>query len=125
MAKKPIVRFDTVPIREREMLRAAEAATLFFGKGRSTWYSWLRDELIPRPVKLPNGNNYWRRIELLDWCASGCPPASRWRWTPARLPTYERLVQEVAAELAGLQDEKADLEREVVELRALADRLRR
>lgn len=116
---------DSIPLERRELLRADEAAALFFGVSRSTWYAWLSDGWLPRPIVFLGHKFRWRRVELQDWCAAGCPQQSAWRWEPSRLGIYASLVQEVAAELAGLQDEKADLEREVVELRALADRLRR
>ena len=122
---KTTIKADSVPIAERELLRAEEFGALFFGCSRSTIYSWLSDGWIPRPVVVAGHKNRWRRVELLDWVAAGCPPATGWRWTPTRLSSYETLIQEVAAELADIRDEKADLKREVVELRALADRLRR
>ena len=118
MMRTPIKAGD-VPIEKRAMLAAGEAASLIFGKSRSTWYSWLRDELIPRPVKLPGGNNYWRRIELLDWVAAGCPQQSAWRWSPARLPTFERLLQERRAELEELGCELSELKDEILHLRRI------
>ena len=118
MARAPI-KADSVPIEKRELLRAEEVGALFFGCSRSTIYSWLSDGWLPRPVRLAGHKNRWRRVELQDWICAGCPPASRWRWSPARLPTYERLLQERRAELDELGREKAELEQEIVALRRI------
>ena len=103
--KKPIVRFDTVPIEKREMLRAEEAASLFFGVSRSTWYAWFRDGWLPKPVQILGHKNRWRTAELRDWCCAGCPPASSWRWTPTQLGSYESLILDAQGRFEDLSDE--------------------
>ena len=103
--KKPIIRFDTVPIEKREMLRAEEAATLLFGVSRSTWYAWFRDGWIPMPVQILGHKNRWRTAELRDWCCAGCPQQSAWRWEPTRLGIYANLIQERQAELDEIKHE--------------------
>ena len=122
MARAPI-KADSVSLSERELLRAEEVGALFFGCSRSTIYSWLSDGWLPRPVRLAGHKNRWRRVELLDWIAAGCPPASRWRWTPSRLGVYETLIQEANAELEDLCAERAELEDEIVALRRIKGRV--
>ena len=122
MARAPIKASD-VPLSERELLRADEVGALFFGCSRSTVYSWLSDGWLPRPVRLAGHKNRWRRVELLDWIAAGCPPASRWRWTPSRLGIYASLILERRAELDDLGCEKSELEAEILHLRRLRGEL--
>jgi predicted DNA-binding transcriptional regulator AlpA len=37
---------------------------------------------LPRSVKIGTARR-WRRQEVLDWVASGCPPLDKWRWAGA------------------------------------------
>ena len=118
MARAPI-KADSVPIGERELLRAEEVGALFFGCSRSTVYAWLSDGWIPKPVTVIGHKNRWRKVELLDWIAAGCPQQSAWRWEPSRLGIYESLILERRAELDDLGRERAELEDEIVTLRKL------
>jgi len=102
---RPIVKFDSVPIQDRQMLRAAEVGTLFFGVSGNNWRKWHRDGWTPKPVVFLGNRFLWRRIELLDWIAAGCPQESLWRWEPSKLGIYESLIQERQAELGEIKDE--------------------
>lgn len=58
------------------LIDAREAWTLC-GLSKSSWYKNLASGRIPRPVKI-GGALRWRRRELDDWIAAGCPARSAW-----------------------------------------------
>ena len=47
--------------------------------GRSTLYRLKSSGKVPNPVRI-GGSLKWRKAELEDWIAAGCPPMSRWEW---------------------------------------------
>lgn len=60
---------------ETELLTTREAATLA-GVGERTWWRWTRSGLAPAPLKIgigPRAAVRFRRAELLEWIAAGCP----------------------------------------------------
>ena len=110
-----------------ELLDVHQVAEVL-GVDHNAVYQWRKDEIIPNAITL-NGRMHWRRTELLDWVCAGCPMPSMWKWTPKSVASYElllgdlqRLHEDAVAHLAELNDEKAVLERAVVELRAMAER---
>ena len=63
------VPFD--PERLRELLTAAESAEMT-GVGKRTWWRYVGSGRAPAPVRL-GGAVRWRRSELAEWIAAGCP----------------------------------------------------
>ncbi|MCD8139199.1 MAG: helix-turn-helix domain-containing protein [Planctomycetaceae bacterium] len=61
---------------ESMLIDAKEAAALC-GLSRSAWYKQVASGKIPRPLKIGNIAR-WRRDELEEWIASGCPPRQKW-----------------------------------------------
>ncbi len=59
------------------MLIDARAAWTLCGLSKSSWYKNLSAGRVPRPVKI-GGALRWRRRELEEWIASGCPALSAW-----------------------------------------------
>ncbi len=59
------------------MLIDARAAWTLCGLSKSSWYKNLSCGRIPRPVKI-GGALRWRRLELEEWIAAGCPARSAW-----------------------------------------------
>ncbi len=58
-----------------ELLTSRQAAALA-GVGERTWWRWSRCGLAPAPIKIGDGKRAavrFRRSELLDWIAAGCP----------------------------------------------------
>ena len=58
------------------LLTTAQAAALA-GVGERTWWRWTRAGLAPSPVKIglgPRAAVRYRRSEILEWIADGCPP---------------------------------------------------
>jgi predicted DNA-binding transcriptional regulator AlpA len=55
----------------RELLSAAEAATMA-GVAKRSWWRYVSAGRAPAPVRL-GGSVRWRRSELAEWIASGCP----------------------------------------------------
>ena len=45
---------------------------------RSAFYKLVRDGLAPKPIKLGRASR-WRRQELLDWIAAGCPESEAFK----------------------------------------------
>lgn len=65
------------------LLVNARDAAVILGLGERTLHRHHAQGLIPAPVRL-GGRNWWRRDELADWVAKGCPPRSRWAWKNGR-----------------------------------------
>jgi len=62
-----------------ELLTAGQAAELL-AIGQRTLWRWSRSGICPAPVKIGRGLRAavrYRRAELLDWIANGCPRAER------------------------------------------------
>jgi len=55
----------------RELLSAAEAAEMT-GVAKRSWWRYVSSGRAPGPVRL-GGSVRWRRSELAEWIASGCP----------------------------------------------------
>ena len=55
----------------RELLSATEAAEMA-GVGKRRWWRSCSSGKAPAPVRL-GGNVRWRRSELAEWIAAGCP----------------------------------------------------
>lgn len=55
----------------RELLSAAEAADMA-GAAKRTWWRYVSSGRAPAPVRL-GGLVRWRRSELVEWIAAGCP----------------------------------------------------
>lgn len=66
---------------EPEALPAADAARLL-GISRSMLFKMHSAGKVPMPVYLTPRCPRWRRAELLDWLAAGCP--DRLTWTKLR-----------------------------------------
>lgn len=59
-----------------ELLTAKEAAQLVNIGDRTLW-RWSHSGLAPMPLKIGAGKRAavrYRRVELLEWIAAGCPP---------------------------------------------------
>jgi predicted DNA-binding transcriptional regulator AlpA len=62
-----------------ELLTTAQAAKLL-GIGTRTLWRWSRSGICPSPVKIGRGLRAavrYRRAELLQWIADGCPRVER------------------------------------------------
>ena len=55
----------------RELLTAAESADMA-GVAKRSWWRYVSSGKAPAPVRL-GGAVRWRRSELADWIAAGCP----------------------------------------------------
>ena len=55
----------------RELLTAAEAAEVA-GVAKRSWWRYVSSGKAPAPVRL-GGAVRWRRSELVEWIAAGCP----------------------------------------------------
>jgi len=70
---------NDTPEREKivaELLTTAEAAELL-SIGERTLWGWSRSGICPRPIQIGKGLRpaiRYRRAELVQWCADGCPP---------------------------------------------------
>lgn len=62
---------STLLLSAHEMMRLLDIA-------RSTLYLWDQEGRIPRPVKI-GSRVYWRRDEMNQWVAAGCPPREKWQ----------------------------------------------
>jgi len=67
---------DTPATMSALLVGAAEAAALC-GVSRSTWWALHSSGRVPLPVRL-GGRTLWRRAELEEWVAAGCPARVRW-----------------------------------------------
>jgi predicted DNA-binding transcriptional regulator AlpA len=55
----------------RELLTAAESADMA-GVAKRSWWRYVSSGKAPAPVRL-GGAVRWRRSELAEWIAAGCP----------------------------------------------------
>lgn len=55
----------------RELLSAAESAEMA-GVAKRSWWRYVSSGRAPAPVRL-GGAVRWRRSELAEWIAAGCP----------------------------------------------------
>ena len=55
----------------RELLTAAESAEMA-GVAKRSWWRYVSSGKAPAPVRL-GGAVRWRRSELAEWIAAGCP----------------------------------------------------
>lgn len=55
----------------RELLTAAESAEMA-GVAKRSWWRYVSSGRAPTPVRL-GGAVRWRRAELAEWIATGCP----------------------------------------------------
>ena len=55
----------------RELLSAAESAEMA-GVAKRSWWRYVSSGKAPAPVRL-GGAVRWRRSELAEWIAAGCP----------------------------------------------------
>lgn len=65
------MRVTLTPESLRELLSAAEAAEMA-GVARRSWWRYVSSGKAPAPVRL-GGAVRWRRSELSEWIAAGCP----------------------------------------------------
>lgn len=68
-------------IPESAALPAADAARLL-GISRSQFFKLHSSGKVPMPVYLTPRCPRWRRTELLDWLAAGCPDRLTWTKLP-------------------------------------------
>ena len=113
MAGKPPKK-RALPIERRFILRAVELAGLL-GLSRGTISRWLAEGALPKPIEL-NGMRVWRRVEVEDWLAAGCPLAKHWIWRPSHRYTVERLIAQGHRELNTMRQEKQAAEAELADL---------
>jgi predicted DNA-binding transcriptional regulator AlpA len=73
---------DTTIMSPAELIGPAEAAKLL-GIGRTSLHSLrLTERFAPATVELCGPK--WRRQEVLDWIAAGCPHRKAWAWKGGR-----------------------------------------
>lgn len=63
------------------LLLDAQHTARLLGICRAGVYRGVANGRIPAPVRIGR-RTLWRRAELLAWVNAGCPPVSRWTWTP-------------------------------------------
>jgi predicted DNA-binding transcriptional regulator AlpA len=56
----------------------AEASGAFCGVSRAQWWKLHAMAKTPRPVYLGTKAPRWRREELEEWLAAGCPDRAAW-----------------------------------------------
>lgn len=61
----------------------ADAAAAMCGIHRATWYKAVSNGKAPASVRI-GGVVRWRRTELEEWIAAGCP--ARQKWESMRAP---------------------------------------
>lgn len=60
------------------LISSREAAKLC-SLSKAAWYRLIsRGAIGPRPIRL-GGAVRWRKVELMDWIASGCPDRAAWQ----------------------------------------------
>lgn len=64
-----------------DLLRTDDLAARL-GLGRATIYRQVAAGRLPAPIRIGRAVR-WRRAEIEDWVAAGCPPRSRWTWEPS------------------------------------------
>jgi excisionase family DNA binding protein len=55
-----------------ELLKSAEVAQMLSIGTRTLW-RWSRSGKMPRPIRIADGTVRFRRAEIQDWIAAGCP----------------------------------------------------
>lgn len=65
-------------LREPALLLPARQAAALCGVSTATWWRWDASGRIPAPVRLSAGCVRWRRAELAEWTAAGCPERKTW-----------------------------------------------
>jgi len=66
------------PVTPAPLLVDAREAAALCGIGRSLWLGLHSAGRVPLPVRLGR-RVLWRREELADWIAAGCPGRDRWQ----------------------------------------------
>ena len=61
-----------------KLLLSARELGALLGVNRSTIWTWHSSGRIPLPVKIA-GTTRWRKTEIEEWIAAGCPPRVRWQ----------------------------------------------
>jgi prophage regulatory protein len=64
---------------EPALLLPARQAAALCGVSTATWWRWDASGRIPAPVRLSAGCVRWRRAELVEWAAAGCPDRRTWQ----------------------------------------------
>jgi len=67
---------ETIP-ESLELLTAKQAAELVCGVSRSKFYRMDSEGLTPSPIRFGTSCR-WRRRELVEWVALGCPNRENW-----------------------------------------------
>jgi excisionase family DNA binding protein len=55
-----------------ELLKSTEVAQMLSIGTRTLW-RWSRSGKMPRPIRIADGTVRFRRTEILEWIAAGCP----------------------------------------------------
>lgn len=87
-----------------ELLTAIETAAML-GIGKETFRQWRQMGVVPEPVTTLPGDDRWRRREIMDWIASGCPNPTSWRWHPSIRCSKDKLVQILEDEIKRAMDD--------------------
>jgi len=69
--RKPEMKSTLTPESLRELLSASESAEMA-GVAKRSWWRYVSSGRAPQPVRL-GGAVRWRRSELAEWIAAGCP----------------------------------------------------
>ena len=76
-AQEPAAVAHGAPV-EALTVDCVEGAALL-GIGRTTFYKLHLSGRLPLPIRFGRSVR-WRRAELSDWLAAGCPPREKWNW---------------------------------------------
>jgi predicted DNA-binding transcriptional regulator AlpA len=69
---------ESNPPAEPALLLPRATAARLCGVSPATWSRWDAAKRIPAPVRLSPGCVRWRRAELAEWTAAGCPDRQTW-----------------------------------------------
>ncbi len=111
----------TVSTREperTELLTAEQVAQVLGWKVRYVADRLDQEELIPAAIDPFMKGKRWRRRELDDWLAAGCPPRSLWRWEPVVAEDLAQRIRRLHRELADLEARVACRRAELAEMNA-------
>jgi prophage regulatory protein len=61
------------------LLLPARQAAVLCGVSTATWWRWDASGRNPAPLRLSAGCVRWRRAELMEWAAAGCPDRRTWQ----------------------------------------------
>jgi predicted DNA-binding transcriptional regulator AlpA len=65
-----------------QLIEATEVAKILGISPRTIWR--LKDAgKVPNPISIGSMVR-WRRDEITDWIAAGCPPKAKWKWNMLR-----------------------------------------